>query len=349
MTADTVGWIASMTKAVTSAAAMQLVERGQLELDAPAQDVVPAIAEAQVLTGFDTTDTPRLRAPKRPITLRHLLTHTAGFSYAVWNSDIKKYQACLGLPGITECKNASLRTPLLFDPGDRFEYGINIDWVGKMIEKVTGKALGVALRDQLLAPLGMDSTAFRITPDMRSRLAKVHQRGNDGQLSALDRFELPQEPEFEMGGGGLYSTAGDYLKFVRMILNGGAGGGERVLRPETVALMSQNNMGTNRVGKLGTTMPSVSNDFDVFPDVPKSWGLGFMINTKRLSTGRAAGSLMWAGMANSYFWIDPISRIGGVYLTQILPFVDAKAYPLFEDFERTVYEALGDRVQASER
>ena len=293
-----------------------------------------------MLTGFDGAGKPQVRAPKRPITLRHLLTHTAGFGYEFWNTDVQKYQGSLGLPGITECKNASLRTPLLFDPGERWHYGIGIDWAGKMVEAVSGKKLGVVFQEKLFAPLGMDSTAFKITPAMRQRLAKIHQRGDDGKLTALD-LEIVQEPEFEMGGGGLYSTAGDYIKFVRMILNGGAGNGERVLRPETVALMGMNNMGANRVTKLTTAIPPLSNDVDVYPDIPKSWGLGFMINEGRFPTGRSAGSLMWAGLANSYYWIDPARRVAGVYLTQVLPFADAKSYPLFESFERAVYESLG--------
>ncbi len=341
MTTDTVVWIASMTKAVTSVAAMQMVERGKLSLDTPAHQVVPAIAEAQVLTGFDAAGKAQTRPPKRPITLRHLLTHTAGFSYEIWNHDIQRWQAQFGLPGITECKNASLKTPLLFDPGERWEYGINIDWAGKMVEAVSGQKLGQVLKANVFDPLGMASTAFRITPDMRARLAKIHQRGDDGQLSPLMDLEIPQEPEFEMGGGGLYSTAGDYLKFVRMILNDGAGNGERLLRPDTVALMARNNGGANRQGVMKTAIPPLSNDVDVFPGIPKAWGLSWMINTKAAPTGRGAGSLMWAGLANSYYWIDRANDVAGVYLTQILPFADVKSYPLFESFERAVYESLG--------
>lgn len=339
MTADTVVWIASMTKALTSAVAMQLVERGALDLDAPAASVVPAIAEAQVLTGFDAGGRPQTRAPRRSITLRHLLTHTAGFSYEFWNSDIQRCQAALGLPGITECEHAALKTPLLFDPGERWEYGINIEWAGQMIEAVSGKKLGVYLQENLFAPLGMDSTAFRITPSMRTRLAKIHQRGDDDALTPLD-LEMPQDPEFEAGGAGLYGTAGDYLAFVRMILNGGAAGGERVLRPETVELMSLNNMGDNRVGPMKTAIPSHSNDVDILPGMAKTWGLGFMINTRRTATGRAAGSLAWAGLANSYYWIDRSTGVGGVYATQILPFADKKSYPLSEAFETAVYDSL---------
>ncbi len=194
MTSDTVGWIASMTKAITSVAAVQLVERGKLDLDAPASRTVPAIAEAQVMTGFDEAGNPQTRPPKRPITLRHLLTHSAGFGYELFNTDIQKVQAAWGLPGIIECKEASLKTPLLFDPGERWEYGINIDWAGKMIEAVSGQKLGAYLQENLFDPLGMTSTAFRISTDMRKRLAMMHMRGEGGALAPMD-FEITQQPE----------------------------------------------------------------------------------------------------------------------------------------------------------
>ena len=338
MSTDTVGWIASMTKAITSVAAVQLVERGQLELDAPASSVVPALAEVQVLTGFDAAGRPQLRTPKRAITLRHLLTHSAGFSYEIWNTDIQKVQAAFGIPGITECKNKALTTPLLFDPGEGWEYGINIDWAGKMIEAASGQKLGRYLQDHLLGPLGMTSTAFRISPDMRRRLAGVHLRGADGKLAPFE-FEIPQEPEFEMGGGGLYGTMGDYLKFVRMILNGGQLGGERVLKPETVASLSLNHMGSNRVYNLKAAI-ALTNDAEFFPGVAKSWSLAFQINHERVFTGRPAGALMWAGLANSYYWIDPASGVGGVYMTQIFPFADSESLPLYYAFETAVYDSL---------
>jgi len=337
MTTDTVAWIASMTKAVTGAAAMQLVEQGKLDLDAPAAKVVPAIGAAQVLEGFDAGGQPRTRAPKRPITLRHLLTHTAGFGYDIWNADLAKYQEAKGVPGIISCQNAALTTPLLFDPGDRWYYGINIDWAGKMVEAASGQKLGAYLQKNIFDPLGMTSTAFKITPDMRARIAKIHQRGDNDALEPQLELEIPQEPEFEMGGGGLYSTARDYLQFVRMILNRGKAGGAQVLKPETVDLMSRNNMGDSRVTLLTTAAPPLSNDAEFFPGVSKSWGLSFQINEEKAPTGRPAGGLMWAGLANSYYWIDPSTGIGGVYLTQILPFADKKSLPLYYDFEAAFY------------
>ena len=339
MTPDTVVWIASMTKAVTAAAAMQLVEQGRLDLDAPASDVIRYLADVPVLEGFDRGGQPVERAPARPITLRHLLTHTAGFAYEIWQQPIIDYQEAKELPGITSCENAALKTPLLFDPGTRWEYGINIDWVGKMVEAVSGQALGAYMQEHIFEPLGMASTAFKITDDMRARLAKIHQR-EAGGFEVLDDLELPQEPEFEMGGGGLYSTVGDYARFIRMILNQGRANGHRVLAPETVAMMSINQMGDNRVSELKTAIPDLSNDAEFFPGARKTWGLSFMINDEPAPTGRPAGSLAWAGLANSYYWIDPKNGVGGVYATQILPFVDDKSLPLYFAFETAVYDSL---------
>src|SRR5215471_2619377 len=337
MTSDTVVWIASMTKALTGTAAMQLVEQGKLELDAPASSVLPELGEAVVLEGFDEDGQPRTRAPKRPITLRHLLTHTAGFAYEFWSADVVSYQQVKGLPPIISCENATLTLPLLFDPGERWEYGINIDWAGKMVETVSGKKLGAYLSENVFGPLGMTDTAFRITPSMRQRLAKIHQRGEDGTLAPIDA-EIPQEPEFEMGGGGLYGTVGDYLKFVRMMLNQGRAGSEQVLKPETVELMSRNAMGDCKVTMLHTVFPTLSNDAEFFPGMPKGWGLAFMINNEQAPTGRSAGSVAWAGLANTYYWIDQTRGLCGVYATQILPFADNKSLSQFFEFEKAVYQ-----------
>ena len=290
-----------------------------------------------MLEGFDAAGKPRTRKATRDITLRHLLTHTAGFAYDIWKPEIGKYMEAMEVPGIISCQNKALTLPLLFEPGERWEYGINIDWAGKMVEAVSGQRLGQFMHDNILGPLGMDSTAFRITDAMRGRLAKIHHRA-DGKLVPDPALELPQEPEFEMGGGGLYSTAGDYLKFVRMMLNQGRSDkGEAVLKPETVALMSKNAMGNSKVTLLKTAAPPFSNDAEFFPGMDKSWGLSFMINNEEAPTGRSAGSLAWAGLANTYYWIDQKKGVGGVYVTQILPFADVKSLPLFYAFESAVY------------
>jgi methyl acetate hydrolase len=339
MSLDTVVWIASMTKAITATAAMQLVEGGKLDLDRPASSVVSDLAAAKVLEGFDAAGKPRLRAPKRQITLRHLLTHTAGYAYEIWDPAIVKYQEATGTPGITTCTNAALTTPLMFDPGDRWEYGINMDWVGKMVEAASGTKLDRYFQDRIFGPLGMKDTSFKLSPSQRARLASVHQRDGKGALAPIE-FGLPEEPEFLMGGGGLYGTAGDYLTFAQAIMGDGSVKGTRVLKPETVALMAQNHIGAIEVGVMKTAMPGLSNDVELFPGMSKKWGLSFLINTQQVPTGRSAGSLAWAGLANTYFWIDRTRRVAGVFLSQVLPFYDTTAIDLLVKFETEVYRAL---------
>lgn len=336
MTLDTVFWIASMTKAITSVAAMQFVEQGVVGLDEPLREKLPELGSIQVLEGFDEAGEPRLRAPRRPITLRHLLTHTAGFTYHIWNADMLRYQQQLGIPPIGECKKATLHTPLVSDPGERWEYGVNIDWAGQLVERLSGQSLEEYFQQRIFGPLGMPDTGFVLRPDQRTRQASMHVRQPDGTLQPIP-FELPQQPEFFMGGGGLYSTGPDYLRFLRMLLGGGELEGARVLRPETVAEMNRNQIGDLTVGLLRTADPGSSNDVEFFPGLVKKWGLGYMINVEAAPTGRSAGSCAWAGLANTYYWLDPSRRLAGVILTQVLPFADPKVLDLFAQFERACY------------
>jgi methyl acetate hydrolase len=338
MTADTVFWIASMTKAITSTAAMQLVEQGKLALDRPIAGLLPELASPRVLEGFDPAGEPKLRPARRPITLRHLLTHTAGFVYDIWYPEMRRYIERNGLPDIFSCQNAALMLPLAFDPDERWEYGINIDWVGKAVERASGQKLGDYFAEHLFGPIGMKDTVFKLTPAHRTRLAGMHARGEDGTLAPIE-FEIPQEPEFEMGGGGLYGTAADYLAFQRVFLNQGRANGRQVLKPETAALMAQNAMGDLNVRALPAA-PPYSNDAEFFPGMVKKWGLGFMISTEKVPGGRGADALAWAGLGNTYFWIDPAAGVAGVILMQLLPFADVKALALLGAFERALYAAL---------
>ena len=339
MTADTVFWIASMTKAITSTAAMQLVERGKLSLDRPIAELLPELASPQVLEGFDASGEPRLRPAARPITLRHLITHTAGFTYEIWNPEMGRYMEKRGVPGIISCRNAALNLPLAFDPGERWDYGIGIDWVGKAVESASGLSLGDYFAEHLFGPIGMKDTGFKLTPDRRARLAGMHARSAEDTLAPIP-FELPQEPEFEMGGGGLYGTAADYLAFERIFLNEGRADGRQVLRPETVRLMAENAMGDLDVQLLKTAIPASSHDAEFFPGMVKKWGLGFMISTEPVRGGRRADALCWAGLGNTYFWIDPATGLAGVILMQLLPFADPKALALLENFEKALYIGL---------
>lgn len=338
MTEDTVFWIASMTKAVTSTAAMQLVEQGRLALDTPISGLLPELARPQVLEGFDDAGEARLRPATRPITLRHLLTHTSGFVYDIWNRDIGRYMERRGIPGIVSCQNAALALPLVFDPGERWDYGIGIDWAGKAVERASGQALDDYFAEHLFAPIGISDTGFALTPERRARLVSMHARADDGTLTPIE-FEVPQQPEFQMGGGGLYGTAADYLAFARIFLNEGRADGHAVLRPETVRLMAANAIGDLDVRRLQTAAPAYSRDAEFFPGMIKKWGLGFMISTEAVPGGRAAGSLAWAGLGNTYFWIDQARGIAGVILMQLLPFADPQALALFDRFEKAVYAA----------
>ncbi len=339
MTIDTVGAIYSMTKAVTGAAAMQLVEQERLDLDAPASAVIPWLGEVEVLSGFDAAGQPLTRPPRSPVTLRHLLTHTSGFVYEIWNGEDKRWRETTGADSLFSGRNAALQAPLAFDPGTRWEYGIGIDWVGKMVEAVSGLTLGQYFEQHLTGPLQMADTAFVHTASMLERAAGLHHRQPDGALVAAPN-QQPAEREFESGGGGLQSTTADYGRFIRMILNEGELDGERVLAASTVREMATNQMGSLRVSALHTVLPSHSNDAEFFPGQPKSWGLTFQINETACETGRSAGTLMWAGLANSFYWIDPKKGIGGAYLSQTLPFADAPSMELYFALEREAYRAI---------
>jgi methyl acetate hydrolase len=340
MTTDTVFAIFSTTKAVTGVTVLQLVEEGRLDLDAPASEYVPELGEMQVLEGFDdAAGAPILRAPKRPITTKHLLLHTAGFGYDFFNEHYNRLATQHGQPSVVSASRRALHTPLLFDPGEAWEYGSNIDWAGQVVEAITGKRLGQVMQERVFDPLGMADTGFSLTDDLRSRKATMHQRQDDGSLVATD-FELP-EPEIHMGGHGLWSTVPDYLRFLRMWLAGGVGeSGERVLRPQTVELGCTNQLGEHKVKMLPGVIPTLSNDAEFFPGISKSWSYTFMVNDEDAPTGRPAGSLAWAGLANLYYWIDRRNDVAGYWATQIFPFADNASVGGYLDLETATYRAL---------
>lgn len=341
MTVDTIFWYASMTKALVSAGAMQLVEQGRLALDEPASDILPQLASVQVLDGFDVDGTAKLRPARRPITPRQLLTHTAGFGYHWANGVILRYYQKYDLPDLIHCKRRSLDQPLLADPGERWEYGVNIDWIGQLIEAISGQSLRDYLRKNLFEPLGMDDADFIQTPEQKARRATVHQKDPDGTITPIAGFEVEQNPEFFMGGGGLCGSPADYAAFIQMMLAGGKSkSGEQVLRPETVALMGQNHIAPLDAGVIKVAVPTLSHDVDFFPGQRQGWGLSFLINLERSAEGRSAGSLGWGGLANTYFWIDPTAGIGGLIMTQMIPFSDPAVLAAYRAFERAVYEEL---------
>jgi methyl acetate hydrolase len=325
--ADTVFWVASMTKPVTSVAAMQLVEQGKLSLDAPIGDLLPALANPQILDGG------KLRAARTKITLRHLLTHTAGFAYSFTRAEYAAYVAANNIPPSGAL--AALNMPLLFEPGERWEYGINTDWVGLAVEAASGEALDVYFQKHIFAPLGMDDTAFLPNEDQTARRVAMHQRQEDGSLTASPPTAL-RVPEFFSGGSGLYSTLSDYQKFLRALLNGGAG----ILRHATLAEMFRNQVGGLRAGYLTSANPALHSGADTTPGLTCGWGLGFMVYPEDKQGGRHAGSVSWAGLANTHFWVDPSAGLAGMILMQLLPFCDEKVMATCNGFETAVYAAL---------
>ncbi|HUO11253.1 MAG TPA: serine hydrolase domain-containing protein [Caulobacteraceae bacterium] len=326
MTPDTVFWIASFTKALTTVAVLQLVERGQIGLDTPVGDWLPALSEPKVLAGFDPDGAPRLVEANAPVTVRQLLTHRSGLAYDFCNAESARYSAAVS------ARRGKGAPPLMFQPGSAWTYGVGLDFAGDLVAAVTGRTLDVYLEDEVFAPLGMAETAFAPKPGQTGRLASMHARGEGGTLAPIP-FELPPPPNATMGGGGLYSTAGDYLKFLAAILSGGGA----ILRAETVASMAGNEAESLEVGVLPGVDPSLCAGFDPFPGQSKRWGLGFVMNTQAGPNGRAPGSLAWAGLANCYYWADPATGVAGVFLAQLLPFGDAAALEAFGAFERAVY------------
>jgi CubicO group peptidase (beta-lactamase class C family) len=339
MSLDTVFRIASMTKAVTSVAALQQVERGLVSLDEPIGRLVPELQQPMLIEGFDAEGNPRLRPSTRPITLRHLLSHTSGFAYDTWNPLLLRYVRSRGLKRPMDPATGAIDVPMVTEPGTRWEYSVSIDWAGRMVENLSGLQLEEYFQRHIFAPLGMRDTTYAPTPGMVERLATTHQRSLTGALAPRDP-ELPRPGERFFGGGGLFSTAPDYLKFLQALLRGGEGDHGRILSPETIQLANTNQIGDLDVNVMISTTPERSNDASLLPEMTNKWGLMYMLATADAVAGRSAGSGAWAGIANTYYWIDPRRDVAGVFMSQILPFADPTALRAFADFERAVYDEL---------
>ncbi len=342
MTVDSVFALFSCTKAITGTAVLQLVEWDLIDLDAPAKRYAPEIGGLEVLAGFDERGAPRLRPPKRDITTRMLMLHTSGVGYHYFDAGLKRLMVEHGLPDPRAGTKRGLMTPLLFDPGERWTYGLGIDWCGRVIESVLGERLDAVLELRVLGPLGMADTRFVPTPSMRVRRASMHQRGRDGALTPI-AFDFPEAPEVFMGGSALYGTAPDFMRFLRMWLNEGRGEQGKVLEPETVALAARDNLAGMKISCLKSVSRGVTHDAEFFPGLTKSWGLTFMVNDEDAPTGRPGGSLGWAGLGNLYYWIDRGNGVAGFWASQLFPFMDPTALDGFLAFETAFYEGLARR------
>lgn len=334
---DTIFRIASMTKPVTSVAVMQLVEAGKINLDEPAKTYLPELDAVRVLDGE------RQRPPKRPITVRQLLTHTTGFGYEFMRKELLDLVSKKELPSMMVGGDGFLKAPLLFDPGAQWEYGISTDWLGRLVERVSGQSLEIYFREKIFKPLGMSDSFFTVPANKQSRLAKLYQRKDDGTLEAQPG-ELAPPSDFLSGGGGLHSTAADYLLFVRALMAGGQIGTGRILSRDSVAMMGANQIGELTIDPVASVIPQFATDGAALPGALDKFGFGFALNSKSAGTNRGVNTMSWAGIFNTFFWIDREKQIGAVLMGQSLPFLEPGPKKLLDDFDRAVYAW---RVQSS--
>lgn len=334
MAPDSIFNIASMTKPVTSVAVMMLVQEGDIELDDPISDHLPAFENPQVIERFNAADRSYESRPAAgPITVRHLLTHTSGLGYGFSNRTLAALVG--GEPGASVT-----RFPLLHDPGTRWTYGESTRVLGTLVEEVSGQPLDELMAERIFAPLGMSDTFYKVPAPKVSRVVTVHRTTADGLVETPNAAEIAS-PVY--GDGGLYSTAADYAKFIQLFLNNGrAPNGMRLLSEATVALMGENHIGAIFVEQQPAAVPALTEPFPLGAGRDK-FGLGFQVTgPHRDPFARSPGSLSWAGIFNTEFWIDPARGVGGVLLMQYLPFYDATAIETLQGFEQRVYEGLAD-------
>jgi methyl acetate hydrolase len=334
MSTGTLFRIASMTKPVTSTGIMMLYEQGKLRLDDPVGTYLPAYQGRAVIDTFNEKDaTYTTRPAKGEMTIRHLLTHTSGLSYPFTSPTILAIQ--------TKTGKDPKELPLLFDPGTRWNYSPATAVLGDILEKVSGQSLEEWDQERIFRPLGMVDTTYAPVPEKTARLATVHQRESTGLV------ENPNPPEYTpdvRGDGGLVSTASDYSAFVQMLLNEGSWHGKQLLKPNTVRLMTKNQIGAVVVETMPAAIPARSASFP-FGAGKDKFGLGFQITMTDGSSmyERAAGSYTWGGIDNTHFWVDPKNGIGVVILTQVLPFYNAVSMDVMKRFENLIYAHLQNR------
>ncbi len=334
---DTHYRIMSMTKMAATTVALQQMEKGTLDLDAPVEDYRPEFADLQVLEGFDG-DTPRLRKPASKATVKQLITHTSGLGYWFWNAELVRWESVTGTPNVLSGSNVVFTAPLVADPGTTFEYGLSTDWLGKVVEAASGVTLDVAVKEGITGPLGMDETSFHMSPNQRANAVPVHLKGADGTWAASE-IELNQEPEYWAGGHGLHSTPRDYIRFHRALLGGGELDGVRILQAATVDAAFTNQIGeVDFPPAIATADPATTDSFNAGPG--HKWGYGLLLNTDDVPGGRRAGSGSWAGLLNTHFWVDRTAGITASIYTQFLPFVTPESMTMYQNFEKALYASL---------
>ncbi|HXM18914.1 MAG TPA: serine hydrolase domain-containing protein [Candidatus Tumulicola sp.] len=334
MISDAIFGIASMTKPITSVAIMMLLEDGKLRLDDPVSGHLTGFEDWRVIQAFDASDgSYEARPAKRPVTIRHLLAHTSGIGYAFTSPIVARLQE--------DTQKREWELPLLHDPGEKWTYGAGTTVLGMIVEKATGRSLEAYFQERIFGPLGMADTSFAVASNKQSRVPTIHDRTN-GMLRERPRKAIDSTPTapFE-GDGGLYSTAQDYGLFVQMLLNGGTLGSVTLLTEESVRLMGENHIGALFVEQQPAADPIMTKPFPLVAGRDR-FGLGFMIASEGDGDAklRSPGSLSWAGVRNTHFWIDPRRHVAGVMLMHLYPFYDDGAIRTLRDFEQIVYQHL---------
>ena len=336
---DDIIQIASMTKLVTTIAALQLMEQGKLNLDSPISVYAPELNDLQVLKGFEADETPIFERAKRAPTARELMTHTAGYVYEIWNANALK-GVQLGVTPSLLGEGNYLEAPLAFQPGTAWEYGINTDWLGVIVERLSGQRLANYFDDNIFTPLSMTDTFYELPADKLDRSVTMMARAAGGLVELPGFQPTPREkgsmPHYS-GGGGLFSTVKDYGRVLQMLLKGGSLDGKTLLKAETVDTMFQNNIGDIQPLALAAAMPNLSNTADMSFGNKVTFGLGLLLHTDGIDGGRKANSGSWAGLFNSYYWVDREAGTYGIFGTQVLPFYDGVAIETLLEFEQAVY------------
>ncbi len=310
----TIGRFYSMSKPITGVALMMLYEEGMFGLDDPVATYLPEFAHMKVYAGESKTGEPVFEDAKHPITIRDLMRHTAGMTYGFFGDTpvdklYRKHNILSYDAGNAQMSQAVARMPLLYPPATRWHYSVAVDVQGRLIEVLSGQSLGDFLQSRIFKPLGMNDTGFTVRPGQQARFGALYQLKKDG----LHRLEddppfLANKPfltdmALQSGGGGLVSTIDDYMRFARMLLGGGALDGVRLLKPQTLALMTQDQLG--------------GIDHSELPE-GDSFGLDFAVRTTGPGAPMAPGSFFWGGLAGTFFWVDPQNRLAAVLFDQVI-------------------------------
>lgn len=335
----------SCTKSVATTALLQLLEKGLIQsIDDPVEKYVSEIKDIKILEGFDANDLPILKKPKNKPTIRHLLTHTAGFSYSFFSFRYKKLLDLYGYPNIINSTWKDFNTPFIFEPGTKWHYGTNIDWVGKIVQTVTKMSLGEYCRQNIFNLIGAKTLTFQKSEKQAADSVEIHQRNETGDIYPLKNL-MPDHVEFEAGGHGLYGTLTDFMKFLEIFLHQGEcpSTGKQILKPKTVKNYSLTNILPKNVfveSTLELSQPDLShkvNVFDAYPKELQGWTASFHKVDIESPTGRSKGSVNWCGLANLYYWIDVDKGIIGMFATQLFPFLDKPTLKAFKEFETQAY------------